>query len=150
MDANIFVGELLRKRGKDLIEDTALTLVVSQSASEEARHEIPKRFAAMVDRMGMSRETAGKLLDEINEVSRKVRVMPEEIYRDLLEEARERIPRDPDDAPTVALALALGGDEEHAGIWTMDGDFLGCGVPVWTTETLQTRLSRIENTNREG
>ncbi len=117
---------------------------MSQSASEEARHEIPKRFAAMVERVEMSRETASALIGEINEASRKVRVMPEEVYRDRLEEARERIPRDPDDAPTVALALALGGGEERAGIWTMDGDFLGCGIPVWTTETLSARLSRMQ------
>jgi predicted nucleic acid-binding protein len=141
VDANIFVGELLRRRGKELIGDEALSLIVSQSASEEARYEIPKRFAAMVERVGMSRETADALIGEINEASRKVRVIPEKIYRDRLEEARERIPRDPDDAPTVALALALG--EERAGIWTMDGDFLGCGIPVWTTETLRARLSRI-------
>lgn len=118
MDANIFVGKLLRRRGKELIEDVSLSLAVSQSASEEARHEIPKRFSAMVERVGMSRETANALIGEIYEASRKVRVMPEEIYRDRLEEARERIPRDPDDTPTVALALALGGDGEHTGRWT--------------------------------
>jgi len=45
--------------------------------------------------------------------------------------ARRRIPRDPDDWPTVALALVL---EAH--IWTHDHDFLGCGVATWTTQTL--------------
>lgn len=101
----------------------------------------------MVERVEMSRETANALIGEINEASRKVRVMPEEVYRDCLEEARERIPRDPDDAPTVALALALGG-EERAGIWTMDGDFLGCDIPVWTTETLKARLSRMKEESK--
>ena len=24
----------------------------------------------------------------------------------------------------------------EAGIWTADADFLGCGVPTWTNETL--------------
>ena len=32
---------------------------------------------------------------------------------------------------TVALALVL-----KAGIWTSEQDFLGCGLPTWTTETL--------------
>ncbi len=50
------------------------------------------------------------------------------------------MPRDPDDAPTVALALALGGDEGECGIWTNDGDFLGCGLPTWTTDTLIAHL----------
>ncbi len=144
VDANIFVGELLRQRGKELIEDEDLSLVISHSASDEARYEIPKRFAAMVARVGMSRETADALIGDINEASRKVRIMPEEVYRDRLEEARERVPRDPDDAPTIALALG----EERTGIWTMDGDFLGCGVPVWTTETLRARLSRIKRESK--
>jgi hypothetical protein len=51
-------------------------------------------------------------------------------------EARDRIPRDPNDWPTVALALARG-----IGIWTVDQDFFGCGVPVWTTVTLRTHLA---------
>jgi hypothetical protein len=27
-----------------------------------------------------------------------------------------------------------------AGIWTSDADFLGCGVPTWTTDTLMAEL----------
>ena len=64
-----------------------------------------------------------------------VAYVPAAFYADLEEEARRRIPRDPRDWPTVALALALG-----AGIWTEDGDFLGCGLPTWTTATLARRL----------
>ncbi|NJM00632.1 MAG: hypothetical protein HC924_18495 [Synechococcaceae cyanobacterium SM2_3_2] len=36
-----------------------------------------------------------------------------------------------------ALALRLGAD-----IWTQDADFLGCGIPTWTTETLMVHLER--------
>ncbi len=57
--------------------------------------------------------------------------MPTAYYADLEEEARRRIPRDPRDWPTVALALQL-----DAAIWTHDNDFLGCGIATWTTETL--------------
>jgi len=28
-----------------------------------------------------------------------------------------------------------------AAIWTLDKDFLGCGLPTWTTETLLTHLA---------
>ena len=49
--------------------------------------------------------------------------------------ARHRIPRDPSDWPTVAAAIAL-----DASIWTNDGDFLGCAVPVSTTQTLRLEL----------
>jgi predicted nucleic acid-binding protein len=45
------------------------------------------------------------------------------------------VPRDPNDWPTVALALTLDCD-----IWTTDAAFLGCGVPTWTTETLGPHL----------
>jgi hypothetical protein len=34
------------------------------------------------------------------------------------------------------LALAL-----DAAIWTLDGDFLGCGVATWTAETLLAELT---------
>jgi hypothetical protein len=39
--------------------------------------------------------------------------------------------------PRVALALAL-----ECGIWTADRDFFGCGVAVWTTDTLAQYLTR--------
>lgn len=59
----------------------------------------------------------------------------------MYEGGKRRIPRDPNDAPTVALALAL-----DCGIWTNDNDFFGCGVPVWTTETLLLHLEDLEDT----
>ncbi len=71
-------------------------------------------------------------------------VVPEAAYSGHMELAAYRIPRDPDDAPTVALALALGGAEGRCGIWTNDGDFLGCGVPTWTTDTLLSHLHHAE------
>jgi predicted nucleic acid-binding protein len=87
VDTNILVGELLRQRGRQLIEHPALTLVAESS------------------------------------------------YSHLETEARNRIPRDPDDWHTVALAL-----EMNTAIWTQDCDFLGCGCPTWTTETLLIQL----------
>ena len=51
-------------------------------------------------------------------------------------EARRRIPRDPNDWTLVALALHLNG----AAILTLDHDFLGCGLPTWTPETLLAHL----------
>ena len=62
-------------------------------------------------------------------------LVPERLYLSFEPVARRRVPRDPRDWPTVALALALG-----AGIWTEDGDFLGCGLPTWTTATLAHHL----------
>jgi predicted nucleic acid-binding protein len=68
-------------------------------------------------------------------LSRNLTIVAESAFSAYEAEARDRIPRDPNDWPTVALALALG-----CGIWTADRDFFGCGVPVWTTETLLTHV----------
>ena len=46
--------------------------------------------------------------------------------------ARLRIPRDPDDWPILASALALG-----CPIWTEDTDFFGCGVATWTSNSIE-------------
>ncbi|TCJ20112.1 hypothetical protein E0L93_02510 [Rubrobacter taiwanensis] len=43
-------------------------------------------------------------------------VVPEAVYSEHLERAACRVPRDPDDIPTVALALALGDDQGRCAI----------------------------------
>ena len=89
----------------------------------------------------MNRDTAGALLRTAIELIDEVTtIVPQGENADFLDRAAYRIPRDPEDAPTVALALALRGDEGRCGIWTNDGDFLGCGIPTWTTETLVAHL----------
>jgi predicted nucleic acid-binding protein len=55
-------------------------------------------------------------------IHNRIAVVPAERYKALEGKALKRIPRDPDDWPTVAAALIL-----EAGIWTRDADFLGCG-----------------------
>ena len=60
------------------------------------------------------------------------------MYAHLEPVARRRIPRDPNDWPTVALAIAL-----DAGIFTNDYDFFGCGCPTWTMETLRGELADL-------
>lgn len=70
-------------------------------------------------------------------VEADVVVLDEAIYAALGDEALARSPSDPSDRPVVASALAL-----SAGIWTNDNDFLGTGVPTWTSETVQGWLDR--------
>jgi predicted nucleic acid-binding protein len=56
-----------------------------------------------------------------------------EVYGAFETEARERLgPRDPEDWPILASALALG-----CPIWTEDTDFFGCGVATWTSNRVQ-------------
>lgn len=49
VDANIFVAELVRKHGRDLMANPALHLYVAQQAWEEAEYELRKRVRVMVD-----------------------------------------------------------------------------------------------------
>ena len=124
VDANILVSELLRARGRRLVEDPRLRLRVSAKAWEEARHELPKRAERMVDQGRLSREQAGALLaDGLRIAEARAVEVPPEAFAAFEEEAAYRIPRDPDDAPTVALAL--GGVEGRCGIWTNDGTSWG-------------------------
>lgn len=139
-DANVFVGELLRRRGRELFRDGRLDLYVAQAVDEEARHELVKRVAKIISGEFMSRETAEDIHARALAAISEIAVVPESVYSEHLERAAYRVPRDPDDVPTVALALAMGGDEGRCGIWTNDGDFLGCGVPTWTTDTLRAHL----------
>ena len=100
-------------------------------------YEIGRRFALRVTCFGISQDVAEELWNAASAALEGVSVVPHVVYDGYLEKASRRIPRDLDDAPNVALALALGSDTGACrGIWTEDGDYLGCGVATWTTKTL--------------
>jgi predicted nucleic acid-binding protein len=82
-----------------------------------------------VNRVSLARQDIEDVIDAIE-------VVPRHDFQHRVSVARRRIPRDPNDWPTVALALALGAD-----ILTNDHDFLGCGCPTWTFETLSLELA---------
>lgn len=148
VDANMLVGELLRKRGREILADENLEVVVSERARSEAGYEIARRFEAMVSGTGMDGGEADELREAASGLLEGVVVMPEILYGGYMEEAHERIPRDDADAPNVALALALDSDADRCrGIWTNDKDYLGCGVATWTTETLRPQIKRLYGTN---
>jgi hypothetical protein len=59
------------------------------------------------------------------------------LYAPLEREARRRIPDDPDDWHTVAVAMAT-----KTAIWTLDQKhFFGCGMTVWNTKVLRSVLT---------
>lgn len=149
IDANVLVGELLRVRGRELFGRGILRLRISEEAFDEALHEMSRRAARIVEQGRASRPAADAMLDEARGiVERRISPVPSGVYAGFEERAAYRMPRDPDDVPTVALALALGGDEGRCGIWTNDGDFLGCGLPTWTTDTLLAHLRYVERVGR--
>ena len=136
-DASGLVAESLRFRGEWLIGHTDLTLYVAVPTWSEVEHEVGTRIDALVRHGRLVSARREQVLSErLALLTRKVSIVTEAEYGEHEAEARDRIPRDPNDWPMVALALSLG-----IGIWTNDHDFFGCGVPVWTTETLLTHLA---------
>ena len=136
VDASVLVGEALRLRGRRLLADPQLDLVIAEETWSETVHGLQRRVDLLVAAERVEPAAATELLDAAANLMRAcVTVASSELYAERLDEARRRIPRDVSDAPTVALGLAL-----DCGIWTADQDFFGCGLPVWTTETLLAQL----------
>ena len=135
-DASALVAEALRDRGEALITADDLDLYITVPTWSEVQHEINRRVDA-IERHGRftpdEREQAQVRVLEM--LTDSLTIVSESAYRGYEAEAFDRIPRDARDWPTVALALALG-----CGIWTVDRDYFGCGVPVWTTDTLLTHV----------
>ncbi len=140
VDANILVGELLRRRGRDRIADVRLNLFVTARAWNEMEHELPKRILAHARRRPHQTLTEQEIYESLHRlVAQYVTLVEEAEYIEQEYQARIRIPHDPDDWPTVALALALG-----VGIWSEDRHFLGYGLPTWRTDALVAYLAQLD------
>ena len=139
IDANILIAELLRQRGRELLRNQQLVIYAADKVIEETYYEIQKRISRMITTGKLSQEASSDLIQAASQaLETRIITVPQIEYAYLEIEAKERIPRDPDDWHTVALAIHLGG-----AIWTNDNDFLGCGCPCWTTDTLISHLKRI-------
>lgn len=138
VDTSVLVGELLRARGRERLGDDRLELFLPEHTWEEAKVELPRRIQAFVRRRGLEHAVVGELTSLCLEaVTANVVVLDVATYSALEGEARARSLRDVQDWPVVACALALSAD-----VWTNDNDFLGTGVPTWTTDSLQAWLDR--------
>lgn len=136
VDASTLVAEVLRARGRALLIHPALVLLIAAEVWNETTYELHRRVTLMVEHGRLDVVSATRLLgDAITTITARVTFVSEEVYHAQLVQARRRIPRDPRDAPTVAPALTF-----HCGIWTADQEFFGCGLPVWTSETLRLYL----------
>ena len=97
----------------------------------ETLREIPRRAEEFGRHRGLSPDEVSELSNRcLQAVALNCTVVAETVYSAWDDQARERTVRDPGDWPMVACALAL-----NAGVWTADNDFLGTGVPTWTTQT---------------
>ena len=143
VDTNILVAELLRKRGRDLIISKNLELFLAEKMKDEVQYELQKRISIIVSKTNLTQELGQLQLEAaLRLIDSKIMTFPlfflsgYSRYQSFEEEARKRIPRDPNDWEAIALALAL-----PAAIWTEDYDFFGCGCPTWTTQTLLLQIN---------
>lgn len=136
-DASVLVAELLRRRGRELLTRADLRVVVAEEQWSESEHELDRRISIIVEQGRLTDKQARLLSEAVHDLidERVIEVIPHSFYARYEAIARRRVPRDPDDWPPVALALTLG-----AAILTADQDFLGCGCPTWTIETLRDEL----------
>lgn len=138
VDANVLIAECLRQRGQQRLREMDLELLVTERVESEFRHEVERRLQERLAQGRISPETLQDLrVGALSVYRQNVSAVPTESFAPLEHAARSRI-ADPDDAPTIALALALNAD-----IWTEDKDFFGCGLPVWRTDVLYAVLDAI-------
>jgi predicted nucleic acid-binding protein len=141
IDANILVNELTRERNmrQSLLMHSALErLYIAEYTWDEAMHVIDNRLRSWVQRGKLTEHAADryKAVAMAFATSRCTAVV-ERFYVGYEAEARRRIPDDPDDWHTVALAMAT-----STAIWTLDQKhFFGCGMAVWNTRVLRAVLT---------
>jgi predicted nucleic acid-binding protein len=139
VDASVLVGELLRSRGLELLAKPHLELYVAAHTWNETTHELPRRLDILGERQGLADKVMQNLaLESLQLARRYITVQPLAVYAEFEKEALWRVPRDPEDWPSVALGIVL-----SAGIWTQDQDYFGCGLPTWTTDVLSAYLESL-------
>lgn len=146
-DASVLIGELLRKRGRELIPRPDLHVPVAEDQWSETQHELSRRLEIMESSGCLSADNRLALEGAVRGLieAKAIDVVSRSMYVPFEATARRRVPRDPQDWPTVALALLL-----DAAILTGDNDFLGCGCPTWTVETLLREVERQETNTHES
>ena len=123
-DANVILSALIGGRARLVIASAygPRCLAAEAVAAELARH---------VPRLASKRDLDAASLFAVLQVM-PIDWQPASAYEELREEAEKRIAaRDPDDWPTVALALKL-----ELPVWTQDEDHASAGIEVFTTGTL--------------
>lgn len=127
LDANVLIRAVPGIRVRRIIEQYADS--VSFFVPELALSEAQAHLAIPVTRHGGDPAKALRLLSGMVGL---VDLVSPDIYGGHETEARKRLgPRDLDDWPTLACAIALG-----CPIRTEDTDFFGCGVATWTSSSV--------------
>ena len=131
LDANILVRAVLGSRVPELLATHAAqaTFLAPDIAFDEAREHLP----TILTKRGKSAEAIHAALEKLEALARVIVLVPAESYVPFKDRALARIgPRDPEDWPVLACALAA-----DCSIWTEDTDFFGAGVATWTTASVE-------------
>jgi len=134
LDANIVISAALGQRVRELLAyaDDEVSFFAPHIAFDDAERHLP----TIATRRGWSAEALADAQGTLAAVKKNVDSVPEEMYQIKKAEALARIAaRDSDDWHFVALALLL-----DCPIWTHDADYLGSGIPTWTTDTVDIYL----------
>jgi predicted nucleic acid-binding protein len=134
LDANILLRAVFGVRVRTLIEQYCdrINLLTPALCVAEVQEYLPKLCRKRAWDVGPS-------LDMLQSVLGAIQIVDSNLFNQHELEARRRVPRDPEDWPVVALALAV-----DSAIWTADADFFGCGIATWTTETIELYLRGSE------
>jgi predicted nucleic acid-binding protein len=136
VDANVLVAEIRRARSRVILGHPLPVFIIAEPALSEVRHEMAKRLIVLQGRGYIAPDEAHGVQTRLDLLlAERFTIAPHDHYAHWEAVARARVPGDPDDWPTVALALA-----EDAAIWTEDQDFFGCGVATWRTAILLDHL----------
>ena len=140
IDANILVSEVDSETGVAqslLLHPTLETVYIAEYTWNEAIYVLDRRFEGWVRGGRLGRDIADDVLrGTVAVFASRCTVIAEATYVMYEGEARRRIPNDPDDWHSVALALAT-----KTAIWTLDQKhFFGCGIAVWKTNILRATL----------
>ena len=141
IDANVLVSEIDSEAGASqslLLHPTFEAVYIAEYTWNEAIYVLDRKFAGWVRGGRLTQDIADAILRGTIAVFVSLcTVIPETIYTTYGREARLRIPGDPDDWHTVALALTT-----KTAIWTLDQKhFFGCGMAVWNTRVLRAILA---------
>lgn len=130
LDANVLMRAVLGRRVDRLLERFASQ--VTFLAPEVAFDDVQEHLASVLTKRG-ELDALQPALEKLTMLRLAVRAMDPSEYEVMKPAALARIgPRDPDDWPTLACALAL-----NCPIWTEDRDFFGTGVATWTTSLVE-------------
>ncbi|WP_341328581.1 PIN domain-containing protein [Methylotuvimicrobium sp. KM2] len=133
IDANILIRAVLGARVRHLIEYycESVAFYMAEANAKEAEFYLSTELA---EKRNLSEEIWRPVF---NGILNTVQIITDDVLIEVESKAKARIAsRDINDWPAVAAALLL-----DCPVWTEDKDFLGAGVAIWTTATVEIYLS---------